>query len=301
MKIGYFADGPWSHEALELITRDNNLEIAFIIPRYETQDPVLKEWARKLDIDFIPIRNVNSNESIEKISKYEADILVSMSFNQIIKKPLIGLTKNGFINCHAGKLPFYRGCNVLNWVLINGEDHFGVTVHYIDEGIDTGDILSQEISVINDYDDYGSILKRATSICAKLLYESLIKIKNSNINPIKQTSIDPKGSYCRRRIDGDEMINWSWTSIEIFNFIRAITKPGPYARSIINSKLLLFHNSELLKDIMLHDEEPGVILDNTDGLIVKTGDTAIKIKNYSFENQSKHNKNDLGIGKKFIW
>ena len=300
MRIGYFADGPWSHEALDLINKDSNFEIAFIIPRYEAQDPILKIWAKKLGVDYIPIKNINSKESIEKIASYEADILVSMSFNQIVKKPLINLTKYKFINCHAGKLPFYRGCNVLNWVLINGEDKFGVTVHYIDEGIDTGDIISQETSTINSDDDYGSILKRATSICAKLLYKSLININNSNINPIKQLSIDPKGSYCRRRIEGDEMIDWSWSSIEIFNFIRAITKPGPYARSIINSKILLIHKSELLKDIIVYKEKPGVVLDNTDGLIVKTGDAAIKIIDYSFEDQTKHNRNDLDIGNKFI-
>ena len=64
-----------------------------------------------------------------------------MSFNQILKKKIINLPHLKTINCHAGKLPFYRGRNVLNRVLINDENEFGITIHYIDEGIDTGDIV----------------------------------------------------------------------------------------------------------------------------------------------------------------
>ena len=64
----------------------------------------------------------------------------------------------GTINCHAGKLPFYRGRNVLNWAIINGESEFGITVHFIDDGIDTGDIIKQKTYPISLNDDYKSIL-----------------------------------------------------------------------------------------------------------------------------------------------
>ncbi|MDA9651248.1 formyltransferase family protein [Pelagibacteraceae bacterium] len=300
MKIGYFGDGPWSHEGINLISRNAELEIVFIIPRYDVQDPVLKRWAKKLGVDYIPLKDINSKDSITKIASYEADILVSMSFNQIIKKPLINLTKYKFINCHAGKLPFYRGCNVLNWVLINGEDKFGVTVHYIDEGIDTGDIIMQEVSPISENDDYASILKRATKLCSELLFKSLINIKNSSVKTIKQSSIDPKGSYCRRRIDGDEWIDWSLSSLEIYNFIRAISKPGPYARSKIDNKLILIHKAEILENTTeVYEVSPGVILSNIDGIVVKTGDSYIKIIRYSFESETNKNVDYLLPGNKF--
>ena len=73
-----------------------------------------------------------------------------MSFNQIFRKDIINLTPIGIINCHAGKLPFYRGRNILNWVLINDEKEFGITVHFVDEGIDTGDIILQKTFPITD-------------------------------------------------------------------------------------------------------------------------------------------------------
>ncbi|MDR1522244.1 MAG: hypothetical protein LBS28_05280 [Streptococcaceae bacterium] len=84
---------------------------------------------------------MNSKEVINLLKKYNADLFISMSFNQIFKSEIINLPRLKTINCHAGKLPFYRSRNILNWVLINDEKEFGITVHYVDEGIDTGDII----------------------------------------------------------------------------------------------------------------------------------------------------------------
>ena len=95
MKIGYFADGVWAHKALEKIINNQNLEISFIVPRYSTQDPVLKTWATKLGIDFLPMKNINDSKNINKIKKYNTDLLVSMSFNQIFKKEILSINKLG--------------------------------------------------------------------------------------------------------------------------------------------------------------------------------------------------------------
>src|SRR4030066_979230 len=99
--------------------------------------------ATQLDIYFLPIQKCNSPENLDVLARYKADIFVSMSFNQILKKRIIDMAPRGFINCHAGALPYYRGRNILNWALINDAREFGVTVHYVNEGIDTGDIIAQ--------------------------------------------------------------------------------------------------------------------------------------------------------------
>ena len=143
LKVGYFADGPWSHLAFQKLMRDKDVEMVFICVRYDTLDNTLQEYCDEYHIDYLKYQNVNSTDFIERVSEYNCDLFVSMSFNQIFKSKLINLPKYKTINCHAGKLPFYRGRNVLNWVLINDEKDFGITVHYIDEGIDTGDIILQ--------------------------------------------------------------------------------------------------------------------------------------------------------------
>ena len=144
IKIGYFADGPWSHLAFEKIIQDTEIDIKFIVPRNDTKDETLKNFSLKYNIDYLFPVNINSAEFIHKVKEYDCDLFVSLSFNQIFREEIIGVPKGGIINCHAGKLPFYRGRNVLNWVLINGEKHYGVTFHAIDKTIDTGDILLQK-------------------------------------------------------------------------------------------------------------------------------------------------------------
>ena len=135
MKIGYFADGPWSHRAFEKLVNDASIEIAFIVPRTDTADDTLKKYAENHSIDYLTPVKINTEEFYQVAKSYNCDLFVSMSFNQIFRKKIIDLPKHKTINCHAGKLPFYRGRNILNWALINDEKEFGITVHYVDEGI----------------------------------------------------------------------------------------------------------------------------------------------------------------------
>ena len=92
MKIGYFADGAWSHKALDLILESSKFQVLFIVARNKSPDPILADYAKKLSIPFLVHPNVNSQEFINIIKAYDADLLVSMSFNQIIKAELIQLS-----------------------------------------------------------------------------------------------------------------------------------------------------------------------------------------------------------------
>ncbi|EMO24102.1 methionyl-tRNA formyltransferase [Leptospira santarosai] len=282
IKIGYFADGPWSHIALKRILQDENFIISFICARYEHPDEILEAIAKENNIEFFSHPNINSNEFFQRITQYEFDIFVSLSFNQIFKKNLIELPKLKTINCHAGKLPYYRGRNVLNWALINDEKEFGITVHYIDDGIDTGDILEQIVYPITDEDDYQTLLQRAYVACSDVLYSCLQKIKTNNLNPIKQETISRYGIYCVSRKEGDEIIDWNQSSREVFNFIRSICYPGPQARCYLGEDEVKINKAIYLKDAPIYKGIPGSIIGKGfDYLYVKTGDSFIKITEWS--------------------
>jgi len=281
VRVGYFADGVWSHRALEKLLQNDDIEIAFIVPRYDVQDPVLKDWARKISVDYIPIPNVNSDEALARLETYNADLMVSMSFNQILKKDIIQLAPKGFINCHTGNLPFYRGRNILNWALINDAKEFGVTVHFVDEGIDTGDIVLQDVALISDYDDYSTLLDRAIELCAEVLFQAVVIIANGEEKKIQQDIIHPVGFYCGRRREGDEWIDWSWDSRRVFNFVRSITKPGPCARTLVNGKLVTVQKVSMIEGAPKYIGTPGEIVGkNGQYLIVKTGDSTIRLEEY---------------------
>jgi methionyl-tRNA formyltransferase len=288
LSIGYFADGPWSHKAFEKLINDNDIEIRFVCVRFDTSDETLKEYCEKYDINYLKDKNVNSEEFIQKISKYKCDLFVSMSFNQIFKKEIINLTKYKIINCHAGKLPFYRGRNILNWALINNEKEFGITVHYIDEGIDTGDIILQELHPITDKDDYSTLLLKAYSECAEILYKAISLFKNGTVKGKKQQDIHPTGFYCTQRKDGDEIVDWSDNSREIFDFIRAICHPGPMARAFVNGREVKINKSELVCQADTYKCITGAVLNkDKTGVLVKTGDSFIKITEYIAKDQLK--------------
>jgi methionyl-tRNA formyltransferase len=283
MKIGYFGDGPWAHLALEKILSNQALEVAFIVARFETKDPVLAAIAKKNNIPFLIHANVNSADFINLLQTYQADIFVSMSFNQILKKEIINLPKKGFINCHAGALPFYRGRNILNWALINGESHFGVTVHYIDEGIDTGDIILQELVAITKTDFYGDLLKKAIGVCAELLHQALKLIAENKQQRKMQSLIHKIGFYCNQRTEGDEWIDWSWGSERIYNFVRGISSPGPNARTIIDHKTLCIIKAELIDSAPSYIGNAGQVVGKTElGNIVKTGDNTLLVTQVAY-------------------
>lgn len=282
LKIGYFSDGVWGYNALKLLVSDDNFDIKFVVPRFSSDDIVLKQAAANYGINYLRYRDINTTEFLEAVSGYNCDIFVSMSFDQIFK-PII-LSRYKVINCHAGKLPFYRGRNILNWVLINDEKEFGITVHYVDEGIDTGDIILQKTYPINDRDNYSTLLSKAYVECANVLYEALNQIKNGSNITIRQDTINKVGMYCGKRQEGDELIDWNSTSRELFNFIRAICKPGPMAQTFLRHSPLYINASQIIEHSPVYIGIPGQILcKEGTNFTVKTKDSVLQITEYYYQ------------------
>jgi methionyl-tRNA formyltransferase len=296
MKIGYFADGPWSHLALERIARDRRFEVAFIVPRFDTQDPVLREWAGRLGVPFLPFDNVNSPAALATLARFGSELFVSMSFNQIVKREFLAMPPRGVINCHAGALPFYRGRNILNWALINDEREFAVTVHYVDEGIDTGDLILQQREPITDADTYRTLLDRAIAACADVLHRALLAIADGTATRTPQSAKHPVGLYVGRRREGDEWIDWSWSSRRIFNFVRAISAPGPGARTIVDDAVVVVERAALIAAAPAYIAVPGEIVGaGARGVTVKTGDSTILLEEVTAQSRPR-----LSIGKRFV-
>lgn len=281
LHIGYFADGKWGHNAFYKLHDDESIAIDFICVRNDYKDPVLMKLGQENGIDVLYSPNINSDEFLGKVSSYKSDLFVSMSFNQIFKERIRNIPPLSIINCHAGKLPYYRGRNILNWALINDEKEFGITVHYVDAGIDTGDIILQKTYPITDSDNYSTLLETAYTECPALLYDAIKQIQNDTAKRTAQNAINPHGLYCGMRGIGDEVLDWNQTSREIFNFIRAITRPGPCATSFNENGKVLFVSSELIPDAPVYKGIPGqVLLKNKDFILVKTKDSYIKITEY---------------------
>lgn len=285
MRIAYFGDGPWAHRALRQLLAEG-YDVALVVVRADFRDPVLLEIAREHSIESTWHENVNSPEFLERLRALQADLGVSMSFNQIIRHELLHLFPQRFINCHAGKLPFYRGRNILNWALINDEQEIGVTCHYIDAGIDTGDIILQKTFPITDADDYGTVLERAIALCPAVLVEAVGLLRDASARPYAQPAI---GTYFVARQNGDEFIDWSWPSRRVFTFVRAITTPGPLARTWLRVgaelALVLIERVAEVPDMPAYYCAEGAVvgISAAGNPLIKTGDTVVEVLAYQIQ------------------
>tara|TARA_B100001059_G_C17832647_1_gene585748 strand:- start:2801 stop:3685 length:885 start_codon:yes stop_codon:yes gene_type:complete len=278
MKLGIFADGKWGLFFLKKIIKNKSFKVKFICGRANS-DHSIKKIALNNKKPFFKFKNIKSNYAFNKIKSFDTDLLVSMSYDQIFDKKLITLCKIKPINCHAGMLPKYRGRNVINWAIINGEKKIGITVHFIDNKIDTGNIIDQKILKISINDDYNSILNKCYLECPKLLMKSLKKLlKKNNIKGIVQKKIG-KGFYCKKRVKGDEIIDLNNKTKYLNNFIRALTFPGPNARFQKGKNKISFIKSQILEKKRISNEyKIGQIINfNGKYFDIKTQDGAIRI------------------------
>ena len=258
MKLGIFADGIWGLFFLKEILKKDSFSCKFICGRVII-DKEIKKLAKKKNIPFFVFKNIKSDNAYKKIKSFNADILVSMSYDQIFDNRIINICKYPPINCHAGKLPKYRGRNVINWAIINGEKEIGITVHFIDKKIDTGNIILQKAVKISENDDYNSILKKCYFECPKLLIRSLNKfLMNKDVKGIPQSKFG-KGFYCKKRVNGDELINWNVETDILNNFVKGITLPGPCAQSKIGKKKIYIIKSKTFEKKLINNNLCGKI------------------------------------------
>lgn len=282
MRIAFFGDGLWAARCLERVLQEGH-EVVAVVTRRQPADDSLAAVARRKSLPLRCPERANAEEFVAWVRSLALDLGVSMSYDQIFRRPLRDAARLGFINCHAGKLPLYRGRNVINWALINDEREIGLTVHYIDDGIDTGDIILQETLPLALDDTYASVLARTQEAFPGLLAKALAVLGRGAAPRRPQAHIE--GTYFPARRPGDEWIDWSDTSLGIYNKIRAITHPGPGARTLLGDRVLIVwrarYNAEALRYAATPGEVVGVLPDR--GVKVKTGDTTLLLERVQFE------------------
>ena len=282
MKIGFFGDGPWAERALLPLLQDPRYTIVFVAVRASMPDPKLTEMAKRHGIPLLCPASINSDQSLAEIGRFGADLHVSMSYDQILREPVLKLPPRGTLNCHAGALPFYRGRNPLTWAIINGEEEFGVTVHWVDLGIDTGDIVRQVKTPIRAADTYATLLASAEELCASTLVQAISDVYEGTDQRIVQATIDPVGMYCCRRREGDEEIDWTSSTVSIERFVRALVPPGPGARTLWKDAPYAILAAEKIDGARPYAGAAGEVIGrDSAGILVKSGDTFLRLTRWA--------------------
>lgn len=219
-------------------------------PTYER----FKKFVKSRNLNFIEYDNLDDEEFIRKIKDLNVDVAVVCSFNYKIPKVLLEAVKDGFINAHPSLLPKYRGSNPYSAVIINDEKETGVTLHFMDENFDTGDIIAQKKIVITPMETMGTLFNRLNIIAFNVLFETLKEYETKELKREKQ----PEGEFDKGKLftEASFYINWEKTAPEIERFVRALN-PFLLATTNFRQNIVKIFASEAIEG--KSNEAPGTI------------------------------------------
>ena len=198
----------------------------------------VKEYAIEKNIKVYQPEKLRENkEIVDTLKDINPDVICLVAYGKIIPKEILEIPKYGCVNVHPSLLPQYRGSAPIQWAILNGDKETGVTTMYLDEGMDSGDIILQTKTLIDKDETSGELWDRLSKIGAELLVETLEKIENKTAPRIKQ----PKEFTLAPMIEKSQAkIDWeSKTAQEIKNLVRGLN-PIMGAYSVLNEKKIKF-------------------------------------------------------------
>lgn len=231
----------------------------------------VKAEALKHGIPVLQPERVRHPEAIAEIAHYNPDLIVTAAYGQLVPKAILDMPRHGCINVHGSLLPKYRGGAPIQYAIMNGEPVTGVTLMYMAEGLDTGDMISKVEVPIGDDDTSGTMFDKLSVAGAELLVRTLPDLIADRIQPQPQNHAEATYSPTIKR--EQEQIDWGRSSLELFRLIRALNpRPGAYTTwNGDNFKIFASHkpkDTSTLPSIYC----PGTVLQIEDsGIEVQTG------------------------------
>jgi len=241
----------------------------------------LKPLCEKNKIPFKYVNNVNSKDNCYWIKSFNPDIIFCFGWSNLLKKDILTLAPMGVLGFHPSKLPKNRGRHPLIWALALGLKKSASTFFFMDEGIDSGEILSQKDFNILSTDDAQILYDKFANIALLQIEDFLPQLEKKNYQTIKQNY--EVSNIWRKRVKSDGKIDFRMTSQAIYNLVRALTKPYVGAHINYKEKEIIVWKVEIIDN--KHDNiESGKVLDVNEGkILVKTYDGVIKITHHEFK------------------
>jgi len=235
----------------------------------------VQDWALQRGIPCYTTDNINDEEWVDRIKSWKPDVLFSFYYRKMIGKNILDIPRLGALNLHGSLLPAYRGRCPVNWVLVKGEEKTGVTLHFMVEKPDAGDIVGQKEVFIEFHDTARTLYDKLCEAADVLLGELLPVIKTGQIPRRKQNLAE--GSYYGGRRPEDGRINWTQPAKDIYNLIRAVTDPYPGAFALLEngSRVIIWRALPVEEHDMIG--QVGDLESAGQDVLVKTGKNAIKL------------------------
>ena len=303
-KIAFFGTTDFAVETLDLIKDHYN--VGAVVTSLDKpagrglkiRESAVKIYAKKNQLKTIQPVNLKSISFKEELMELNCDLYVVVAF-RMLPKSIWSIPKLGTINLHASLLPNYRGAAPINWAIINGETKTGVSTFFINENIDTGDIIDQSEVEIDKNENAGSLYNKLKKIGATLVVNTIGVIISNDIILKPQIELSEPSS-ANKLTKENCTINWTSNSINIYNKIRGLS-PYPGATSTLNhfdqNLKVIFYSSYI--EIESHDLKFGEIIIEKKQIKVATKDGFIIPLELKIQGKKRMKISDLINGFKF--
>jgi len=263
---------------LDLLLRAGDEVLAVYTHRDAATETIWFDSVTRLaESHHIPVhrpRNINRPRWIEAIREATPDIILSFNYRQLVCREILDIHRLGAINLHCSYLPAYRGRCPVNWALIHGELETGVSLHYMVEAPDAGDLVAQRRIPIALDDTARTLHREVVREAAVLLEETLPAIRSGTNARVAQDLA--AGSQFGKRRPEDGRIEWSLPAVQIYNLVRAVTHPFPGAFGLIDDKPFFIWDARPENGDAGGHTVPGRVVAR-DGLSIETGRGRLRV------------------------
>lgn len=286
MNIIFFGSTSFSLPIVKQI-KENSQLLAVVITKPKPKGrgrkislPVVAEWAQSCGVTVLSPDNPNEETFIKNIFTLKPDLFVLSAYRHILSGDLLKVPRLGGINIHPSLLPKYRGAAPIQRAIMAGETKTGITVFFMDEKLDHGEMIFQQGLAIDPNDTCGSLSARLSSLAAESIADILKSIEAGNYKRIKQN--EEEKTYAPKIKKEEMLIDWLAGTDKIFNHIRALS-PAPAARTCFrNKELKIIQASQGDKKL-----NPGLLYIENKNIYVGTGDGSLILQEIQPENRSK--------------
>ncbi|PHV71896.1 methionyl-tRNA formyltransferase [Sporanaerobium hydrogeniformans] len=246
--------------------------------------PPIKELALRYNLPVLQPQRIRGDEAFfTHIQSLNPDIIVVVAFGQILPESILTIPKYGCINIHGSLLPKYRGAAPIQWSIINGEDLTGVTIMYMDKGMDTGDMLLKKEIPITKEDTYETLHGKMKEVGAKALLEAMPLIVAGGDSREKQEEAESTYAPMIQKSLGE--MDWSKPATTLDCLIRGLN-PWPVCYTTYKGEVMKVWKAKVLLDTS--NEKPGTLLKvDKEGLQVQTGVGSLLIEELQMPNKKR--------------
>lgn len=237
-----------------------------------TSTPVKAEAERQGLPVFTP-RTLKSRQLREELAALQADLFVVVAF-RILPETLFAVPKIGSINVHGSLLPKYRGAAPINWALINGEVETGLSVFFLKQTVDTGDVIAQQRLAIDPEDTFDSLYMRMAEATGPFLVETLDRLEAGSLRPVPQE--ESEASLAPKLTPEDGLIDFGFPARLVVNFVRGLSsKPGAY--TWFRGRKVKILGAKQADEPVGDDIRPGSILPHKKRLLIACAKSAVEL------------------------